>query len=63
MKNSFLISMCLNMSRLRRWYEIRVHVRQERLIATVQSNQILITWIKADKRVEERLLLQVGHTN
>ena len=33
-------------------------MRQEHLIATVQSNEILRTWIKSDKRVEERLLLK-----
>ena len=51
----------MNMSRVGRSSKIRVHMIQEHLIATVQSNQILRTWIKADKRVEERLSLQVGH--
>ena len=31
---------------------------QEHLVATVQSNEVLRTWIKSDKRVEERLLLK-----
>ena len=38
-------------------------MRQEHLIATVQWNEILRTWVKSDKRVKERLLLQVGHAN